>query len=329
MATYDEQGNRVARYTDAERRAMAERKRAAQAGLYWGYDLASQGYRNAPELGKHMYTMYGQGNDPGYYGRNFIGASQNYEYNWNTGMKRNHAAPNNPDFGKWVPIEAWEMKRHQTMANAMRANPNLRTAEDFALWRRRNAKSDVPRDATGRAMDAPLPGSEETDPDSDTTAGDDPIDDVSTLRNGNMNGGRGLANLLTPPGPATPMDNYMHVVRGSRKGFAPVGTQLADRSIPGTGDGSYQGGPINPSMGQALGGRPPVSAPVQTALGGVTNQTRRPGGAPRPPYSHYPNGVPRPGMDTYPIPGQTYNPSGSPSTFDDYWGNFKRWWMDR
>lgn len=126
--------------------------------------------------------------------------------------------------------------------------------------------------------------------------------------------GQGLGNLLQPPGPVNASDTYMHVPRsGTRKS---VGGTLGMQTPPLKKQ-------RNPGvMGAVLG------APMQT-MGGVTNQTRRPGGAPRPPYSHYPNGVPRPGMDTYPIPGQTYNPQGSGPTFDDWWSDFKRGWWDR
>lgn len=110
-------------------------KRGIGAGLALGYGLEQQGKRDAKDMGKHAYTLWGRGGgDVGYYGRNFAGASENYVYDWRTGKKMNRAAPDNPDFNKWVDIEPWELKRHTNIQNYLSANQG-KTAQDFALQR--------------------------------------------------------------------------------------------------------------------------------------------------------------------------------------------------
>lgn len=122
---------------DARRLAAQGTRRRLGAELVAGHSLADQGLKDEVEGGRHAYQMFGRGpNDPGFYGRNYAGASQNYKYDWNKGLKYNTTSPDNPNFHKWVPVEDWELKRHNNMQNYLgSAQGQGKTAADYVMWR--------------------------------------------------------------------------------------------------------------------------------------------------------------------------------------------------
>lgn len=154
---------------DARRLAAQGSRRRVGAELVAGHSLADQGLKDEVEKGKHAYQMYGRGpNDPGFYGKNYAGASQNYRYDWKTGMKYNFTSPDNPNFRKWVPVEDWELKRHNNMQNYLgSAAGQGKTAADYVMqrWKRKggyntrigdylvNQGGEVRDARTGRQLD--------------------------------------------------------------------------------------------------------------------------------------------------------------------------------